>query len=966
MRKVLIKPLWIVLSVFFALVFATCIVGSDLAFKNAGAVNNYLNVLTYRQVKSSDDEGKDYIYFKSPYLNEDGTYDDDSLIEANKQTVVDVQGEGSVLLWNNGALPLAKGDKISLFGARSVDLFRSGEGSGASQSRASYNLKNALEKQEGITVNNTLWQYYNSSSVSSYKLSSDDVGKKVKEVPWSALSEKAITSLSSHGDAAVFVISRKGGEGVDLVKTGADTVDGSYLSLSAEERGVLANLIALKGKTFKKIVVLLNTPGAVQFKDLKDYMSAIDACLWVGQPGMYGAYGIAAVLSGSVNPSGRTVDAFAYDNLKAPAVTNMVAKQYSNNSSFDISVPFQGTYLAYEEGIYVGYRYYETRYEDSVLNRGNTNGWKYAEEVIYPFGYGLSYSEFEYSNFSVKENRNGYTVSLKVKNTSSVPGKEVVQVYLQKPYTDYDKQNGIEKAAVELVGFVKTDTIAGGSTADVNIEIDKERFKTYDAIGKQTYIVEGSEDYYLAVGVNSHDALNNILAAKGITKSNGMDYDGKASFAQKLSVKEDLKTYAKSSRGYAVTNRFDHADWNRYDGSDGKKITYLSRSDWQGTFPKGVNLSMTQTLARDTSWDIPVVEKDGAKMPTYGKNNGLLLIMMKDLPYDSPVWEDFMDQLTWEECSELSANAMKSTIAIKSIVKPQEVTEDGPLGMNRAYTTSGERTMSFPTSPVVAATWNASLIEKMGVQKGADMMHSGATGIYAPAMNLHRSQYGGRNYEYYSEDGYLSGVIGLAETKGIQSLGCYVTLKHFALNDQETNRTGVSIWSDEQAIRELYLLPFQMSVEQGGARSVMSSFTRVGALWNGADYNMCTEVLRNEWGFEGFVISDCAPQVYMTFSSGVLGGNDCTLYSNPKDSFALWKNSPTVMQALRQSCKNILYTVANSNVMNTYSSNTKIELVTPWWQPAIIAIDVFVGILFVGCVTLSVLCYVFKKKKEVD
>lgn len=951
--------LWSALSGGMAILMGASYVGGYFTSLHKTAINEFFGLDSYRTegTLSEDVYKSDYAYTKAGEVTDEHSLWNDCVEVANQAVE-----EGTVILWNqNKALPLQTNASVSLFSHSSIDPRYSGQGSGGANTQNAVDFVKAL-KNVGLSVNDGLVEFYK-------KQKSRDLNAPFhrNETAWSEVSKQSFTGF---GDCAFFMISTMGTEEGDLVRSGADTITGDQLDLTKEEVETIEGLISLKKNgIFKKVVLLLNTCSSMNFRAFEKYRGDIDACLWIGQPGGVGFTATAEILTGKRNPSGRLPDTFTYDSDSIPAVAC-----YGNNTFLDSKDlnENQSHYITYNEDIYVGYRYFETRYEDSVLKNGNaksskgaTSGveWNYQSEVAFPFGYGLSYTTFETSDLSVKEKEKDYEITVTVTNTGSIAGKDTVQIYLQKPYTVYDRENGIEKSSVELVGYAKTSMLAAGESQTVSITVDGFSFASYDAEKEKTYILEEGI-YYLAVGDNAHDAINNILSAKGKTVADGMDEEGNATLVSSVEISQDrFKDYSISESGTAIQNQFDHADWNKMDYSN-QKITYLSRSDWANTFPEVSSLTATQTLREALAFDKAIVEEDGAKKPTYGAEKVTSLYEMMDVPYGDERWDVFMNQITLEETSRLLASGYKNTAKVDSLDKPGTKETDGPLGEGSAWTVSKHGSMSFPTAPTVSATFNDELILRIGVLKGENMLHSGYNGLYGTACGIHRTPYGGRNYEYYSEDAFLSAVCVTKETIGIQSRGGYVMIKHLALNDQEVNRKGVATWATEQAIREIYLEPFRMAVEEGKALGVMSAFNRIGALWCGADRNLLTNVLRDEWGFEGVVISDCPVLSYMSFIDGILAGNDIWLYGNPVDSFIPYASSPTASQAMRRAAKNICYMVANSSAMNGISSDTIIVEVTNIWEYAVTGAQIAFTLATVGCLTMLLVTLLKKNKKN--
>lgn len=923
------------------------VVAADIATSVYGqSITMFLGSDTYRVEGGSKEN-----YYESDYVNYE------QLLAAEEKLCQEIEAEGIVLLRNeNKTLPLSQGSKISVFGQNSVDMVYGGVGAGSVDSSKAPSLKEALEFS-GFEVNPVLWDFYNTGEGASYRKVVPGVtglgNYEVNEVPQSVYTEEVKESYSEYCDAAVIVIGRSGGESADIGL--------SYLQFSDEEK----DMIHQASNKFDKVVVVLNTNNPKELGFLEE--ENVDACIWIGAVGQTGLYAVGEVLKGDVNPSGHLTDTYAYDSFSAPAMVNFGDYRITNSD-----VQNGDTYIVYQEGIYVGYRYYETRYEDVVLGNETKDNYDYKEQVQYPFGYGLSYTDFHWSGYKVTENENELLVEIMITNEGKAAGKEVVQIYMQSPYTDYDKQNNIEKSSVELVGFAKTNQLKPGESEMVSILVDKELMKTYDAYGKGTYIVDKG-DYYFAAGKNSHEALNHILAAKGKTVSDGMTENGNAEFAYLYTQKEfDADTYAVSkATGNEITNQFANADIKTYD----ETFTYLSRSDWSGTWP---------SLYADGSWEAPkefvkaleisYEENPDAVMPEFetvsDEYGELTLAALIGADYDDPRWDALLSQMKKDELYNLIRKSGYLTMNIDSISAPKTVDKDGPAGISATLTGGNISCMAYPSEMVFASTWNVELIEKVGELIGEDGLNSGVTIWYAPAMNLHRTPYSGRNYEYYSEDAYLSAVMGAAECKGAQKKGMIVTIKHFALNDQEINRYGVAVMANEQAIRELYLGGFEGAV-RGGANGVMTSMNRVGTRWSGGHKGLITETLRNEWGFKGLIITDQTsfPSFnYCDIREGLEAGTD--MWLNVADN--MWKLSDkelsgTVLVQMRESAHNILYQIANSNAMNGISKEAKVVSITPSWKYMRIGANIVALLFAYAMLTLTRLCFdrpISRKKRK--
>lgn len=976
------KPVlkWSILTVITAVLLAAAIFASNLAMSSAQAINIALKTST-NKTKNLDESA---VYFESDYASVD------ELKAAGQAVSEQVAGEGAVLLINNGALPLSAGANISAVSHSSVDIITCGTGAADIDTSTAPTLKEALEA-EGLVVNPTLWDFYATGAGSTYirtpgKLANQTEGGTrdtytIAEVPVDVYTDDVKASFAEYNDAAIVTISRIAGEGADLATDGF--TDGTnILELNADEQAMME----MVQENFETVIVLINSTNAIDCSFLYDY--DIDAALWIGYTGQWGLNAVADILVGNVNPSGHLVDTYCFDNLSAPSTANLYGADYTNVNLEDAAHWYEVAgggldgnthYNLYQEGIYVGYRYYETRYEDVVMGTGNAGDYDYASTVAFPFGYGLSYTTFEWSDYSVSYDAasDSFTAKVTVTNTGDVAGKDVVEIYFQSPYTQYDKDNGIEKASIELCGFDKTEILEPGASETVEIVIPREELRTYDAKNAKTYIVDAG-DYYFAAGHDAHDALNNVLAAKGYTTANGMTASGDAAMASKhVEDALDATTYAVSSNtGYEITNQFDNADLAYY----GIDMTYLSRSDWQGTWPTGLALEATddmfvdglymyQTYAGQESIDANALinslhlfgHDEEVKMPTMGADNDMTLGMMIGKDYDDPDWELLLDQATFEEMATLVSQGYHNTAMMVSTSKPATTDDNGPQGFTQSLTGVATCITAYPDENTMGATWNIELMYEMGRCLGNDCLELGASGLYAPNMNLHRNAYSGRNFEYYSEDPFLSGKIAASEVEGIQSKGVYCYIKHFALNDSETKCRCVSTWVNEQSIRELYLEPFEIAITEGGAMNVMNAFSRFGVVWSGAHYGLMTEVLRNEWGMKGFALTDFSGNAIFAsygimmksfdIAHGLLAGTDSWDSSAVQwtdDLNNLYKDDPYVAQAMREATHRILYTVANSNAMNGFTEETEIVNVTPWWQTALVVLQVVVALLFLG------------------
>ena len=958
------------------LVFFTA--GNQLALSQATVINNAFGIVPYEVVKDESAESGDTEYFKSKFSSKD------ELQKFIDDTEKLVEAEGLVLLKNeNNALPLSRGSNVSVFGQTATRFNYSSSGSSSSGDVTYPSFQSALEKS-GFHVNQKLMDFYTTGAGKNYYRRQYKLVDQVNEAPWDVYDSDTLASVSSYGDAAIVAFARNGGEGGDVSVVGSDTEDGSYLSLHPNEEKLLKELTKMKGAgTIKKIIVLLNTAYPLELDFLYREGIDVDACMWVGNVGAQGIYSVTDALVGDVVPSGRLSDTYVRDNFSSPAMAswmlnkgNSFSQSYTNAASYSLNQT-QQYYAVYTEGLYVGYRYYETRYEDVVTGRDNVGDYNYGETVAYPFGYGISYAQFEYSDFTVEETEKTYEVSVKVTNTSTkYDGKEVVQVYLQKPYTEYDAQNGVEKASIELVGFDKTGVLAkNGGNETVKISVDKEELKSYDSNGYGTYILDAGE-YYLTVGKDSHDAVNNILAVKGYKAADGMDSEGNTEMAKMVwnNPALDAETYSTSTEtGNPIANQFDFMDVNRYSGSGTNRVTYLTRNNWTGTWPKAaVALSIaTPEMAADISSHKALPTDTDATMPTYGVNKGLSLIMLKStekntIDYNNSLWEQLLNQMTFAEQAKLLTDAAYSTSIVASVNKPASNDNDGPMGNIKS-----ELGMVMPSEGILASTFNLEIMEQAGKAFGEDSAYINYSSLYAPGVNIHRVPFGGRATEYYSEDPFLTGMASSQTVKGMQSLGVIPTVKHFAFNNEETNRNGIGIWMNEQEAREIYLKPFEMTFRpsMGNAHGVMTSFNRAGCIWTSACPELMMNVLRNEWNFDGYSLTDMAASngaAYMTFDDGIFNGTDLFLGSGSETALDDYKGNVAFAQRMREASHRVLYVFANySRAMNGIASTDKIVTKTPWWEATLIALISVSAVAMAGSVCMLGLS-IFKEKRQAE
>lgn len=918
-----------------AILLIVVLVGNYFAMKYTTIITRSLGHTTTKVTTTGDGSG-DNEYFKSDYSSHEELVDHET--EFSKQLVA----EGIVLMRNqDNVLPLESSKKISLFGIGSAKFVYSGLGSGAIDTSKTTSLKDALEA-EGFQVNPDLYSVYEKSEAR--------VGK--EEDP-SAYLDSVADSVKEYNDAAIVVISRNGAEAQDLTE--------DQLSLSDAEM----SLVKYANDNFDDVIVMLNTANAIEmgWSD-SQYFPNIKACMWVGYPGQEGITSIAKALTGEVNPSGRLVDTYAYDAMSAPATQIFEYGEWTNTNNEENGP--KNAYTIYGESIYIGYRYYETRYEDTVLGQGNASTadseYDYTKQVQYPFGYGISYTQFDYSDFSLTENGDNFTAQVTVTNSGDVAGKDVVEVYFQSPYTDYDRENLVEKSAVELCGFEKTGELAPGESETVSIDIPKETLRAYDYTNAKTYIVDDGT-YYFAIGDDCHQALNNILAAKGYTTADGMDADGDDSLVGTYEQKEfDNTTYAKdAATGNEITNQFDYGNIQTYDDS----YVYLTRNDWTGTWPtiygepneKGrYNAEATEEFVQLSQNNI-YQDDPNAEMPTTNSGDNINLITMRGKDYDDEGWDAILDCLTVDEMVEMVRLGGWQTMAIDSISKPMSSDQDGPAGISGELIMSDVDCMGYPNQELLAATWNKDLALEFGKCIGEDGLSVNVQGWYAPGAGTHRTPLGGRNFEYYSEDTYLAGSMCANEVAGAQSKGMYCYLKHLVLNDQEQRRYGISTFTTEQALRELYLTPFEMAVKDADCHGMMAAFNGIGGIWCGASKELITNVLGNEWGFHGIIVTDYASanDGYMFIDAGLQAGTDLWLNTDSEVyKMGDVSDNATLVTALRNASHDILYTVVNSSAMNGIDENVVVKKVLPLWQYWLIAFDIAMAVIIIGGVILIV------------
>ena len=867
----------------------------------------------------------------------------DATVSKANELAKDVQSEAVTLLKNDDSnLPLS-GKKVNVFGWGSTNPVYGGTGSGSMSKQ--YKTVSLLDgmKQAGLKTNTELSKLY-----TDYRKDRPEVGMfaqdwTLPEVPAKQYSDKLVSDAKDFSDEAVVVLTRVGGEGADLptdmkakgitYKNNSKDYDDfqkgeSFLQLSKTER----DMIDLVTSNFKKVTLVYNGANTFQFDFLNDYPQ-IQSVVWCPPAGQTGFSALGEVLAGETNPSGKTSDIFLKDLTKSVSYNNFGKFEYTNMA--DKAAKYKGFtgddvtaipgFVNYSEGIYVGYKFYETASDEGLIN--------YDDTVAFPFGYGLSYTSFDQKLDSVKYKGGKVTVTATVTNTGDKAGKDVVEVYYNPPYTD----GGIEKASKNLAGFEKTKELQPGESQKVTVKFDDDDMASYDYKGAKAYVLEKG-DYDISIQSDSHHVIDH----KAITVKDTVTYDS------------DSNTH--NGDKTVATNQFDDVAGD---------VTYLSRADHFANYKEATaaptNFKMSdkakETFYNNSNYDPKKFDKDSDKMPTTGAKNGLKLSDMYGKDYDDADWDKLLDQLTFDDMDNLIANGGYGTQALKSVGKIQLTDADGPASLNNNFT--GVGSIGFPASTAFACTWNKDLAKQFGEMIG-DMAHDmHVAGWYAPAMNIHRNAFSGRTFEYFSEDSLLSGVMASSEISGAKSKGVYSFMKHFALNDQETKRTEMlCTWTNEQAMREIYLKPFEMSVKEGGAQAVMSSFNYIGNTYAGADSALLQTVLRGEWGFKGFVLTDYfGGYGYQNADQEVRAGNDSML-ATTKITNHITDKSATSVKAMRQAAHNILYTAANS----WQYANGEPKVATPIWKTAMYVAWGVVAVLVIGLEFLTIKRYLSRKK----
>ena len=871
-----------------------------------------------------------------------GTLSDETNEEA-AEVAEEIMEDGIVLLKNESLLPLNETKKLNIFGWESINPAYGGAGSGGINDLYDIVSLNQGLENAGFSINQELVDFYNNYGADNPEMSIQKQSWTLPEPPVDTYSDELIKSAKEYSDVAVVVLSRKAGEGhndipMDVRKAAYDNNSDEYddfpegehyLQLSQTER----DMVDMVCSNFDNVIVIYN--GANQFElGFADEYPQIKSVVWCPGTGNVGFNALGKVFSGEVNPSGKTPDTFIYDMTTAPWWNNAEKTEYTNLADMAVEGMNAGTaqvyapaFTNYVEGIYVGYKYYETAAQEGAID--------YDKTVQYPFGYGLSYTEFEQKMGELEEKDGQISVDVEVTNTGDVAGKDVVEVYYKPPYTN----GGIEKSSANLIEFAKTDLLQPGETQTVTVTFSIEDMASYDENNAKAYVLEKG-DYVISINSDSHT----VLDQKTYTADKDVVYKGENK---------------RASDDTAATNVFEDAKGD---------VTYLSRADHFANYEEATAAPASAELGEpyvseyhlNSNFDKTTYLNDEDVMPTTGADNGLTLADMRDADYDDPRWEKLLDQLTVDEMANMIAMAGYQTAAMDSVGKVATLDFDGPAAINNNFT--GVGSIGFPIEVVVASTWNKELAQAWGECMGKISQEMGAEGWYAPGMNTHRTAFGARNYEYFSEDGVLAGNMGAKAVEGARKYGVYSYIKHFAL--YEGNAKMVSVWSNEQAIREIYLKPFEISVKQGGANAVMVSWSFLGDKWTGESSNLMNTVLRDEWGFRGMALTDFFRNNghgFMNADAALANGVDAMLSTfNGEENNVANPEHPTSVLQMRNACKNVMYTVVSSWAYDGKHKETGMEN----WKKAGIGIDVVIALFMAGMEVLVIRGY--KKRKNAE
>lgn len=871
-----------------------------------------------------------------------GTLSDETNEEA-AEVAEEIMEDGIVLLKNESLLPLNETKKLNIFGWESINPAYGGAGSGGINDLYDIVSLNQGLENAGFSINQELVDFYNNYGADNPEMSIQKQSWTLPEPPVDTYNDELIKSAKEYSDVAVVVLSRKAGEGhndipMDVKKAAYDNNSDEYddfpegehyLQLSQTER----DMVDMVCSNFDNVIVIYN--GANQFElGFADEYPQIKSVVWCPGTGNVGFNALGKAFSGEVNPSGKTPDTFIYDMTTAPWWNNAEKIEYTNLADMAVEGMNAGTaqvyapaFTNYVEGIYVGYKYYETAAQEGAID--------YDKTVQYPFGYGLSYTEFEQKMGELEEKDGQISVDVEVTNTGDVAGKDVVEVYYKPPYIN----GGIEKSSANLIEFEKTNLLQPGESQTVTVTFSIEDMASYDENNAKAYVLEKG-DYVISINSDSHT----VLDQKTYTVDKDVVYKGENK---------------RSSDDTAATNVFEDAKGD---------VTYLSRADHFANYEEATAAPASAELGEpyvseyhlNSNFDKTTYLNDEDVMPTTGADNGLTLADMRDADYDDPRWEKLLDQLTVDEMANMIAMAGYQTAAMDSVGKVATLDFDGPAAINNNFT--GVGSIGFPIEVVVASTWNKELAQAWGECMGKISQEMGAEGWYAPGMNTHRTAFGARNYEYFSEDGVLAGNMGANAVEGARRYGVYSYIKHFAL--YEGNAKMVSVWSNEQAIREIYLKPFEISVKQGGANAVMVSWSFLGDKWTGESSNLMNTVLRDEWGFRGMALTDFFRNNghgFMNADAALANGVDAMLSTfNGEENNVANPEHPTSVLQMRNACKNVMYTVVSSWAYDGEHEETGMEN----WKKAGIGIDIVIALFMAGMEVLVIRGY--KKRKNAE
>ena len=871
-----------------------------------------------------------------------GTLSDETNEEA-AEVAEEIMEDGIVLLKNESLLPLNETKKLNIFGWESINPAYGGAGSGGINDLYDIVSLNQGLENAGFSINQKLVDFYNNYGADDPEMSIQKQSWTLPEPPVDTYSDELIKSAKEYSDVAVVVLSRKAGEGhndipMDVRKAAYDNNSDEYddfpegehyLQLSQTER----DMVDMVCSNFDNVIVVYN--GANQFElGFADEYPQIKSVVWCPGTGNVGFNALGKVFSGEVNPSGKTPDTFIYDMTTAPWWNNAEKTEYTNLADMAVEGMNAGTaqvyapaFTNYVEGIYVGYKYYETAAQEGAID--------YDKTVQYPFGYGLSYTEFEQKMGELEEKDGQISVDVEVTNSGDVAGKDVVEVYYKPPYTN----GGIEKSSANLIEFAKTDLLQPGESQTVTVTFSIEDMASYDENNAKAYVLEKG-DYVISINSDSHT----VLDQKTYTADKDVVYKGENK---------------RASDDTAATNVFEDAKGD---------VTYLSRADHFANYKEATAEPASAELGEpyaseyhlNSNFDKTTYLNYEDVMPTTGADNGLTLEDMRDADYDDPRWEKLLDQLSVDEMANMIAMAGYQTAAMDSVGKVATLDFDGPAAINNNFT--GVGSIGFPIEVVIASTWNKELAQTWGECMGKISQEMGAEGWYAPGMNTHRTAFGARNYEYFSEDGVLAGNMGAKAVEGAREYGVYSYIKHFAL--YEGNAKMVSVWSNEQAIREIYLKPFEISVKQGGANAVMVSWSFLGDKWTGECSNLMNTVLRDEWGFRGMALTDFFRNNghgFMNADAALANGVDVMLSTfNGEENNVANPEHPTSVLQMRNACKNVMYTVVSSWAYDGEHEETGMEN----WKKAGIGIDIVIVLFMAGMEVLVIRGY--KKRKNAE